>query len=82
MLNCNYFLTHQFKHCFGAQKNHIIETVLFSTHNICFGIEIKKVFFQLHSIILSPDRVFQNETHGHQFGFVSANKKNVTIFFI
>ena len=23
--------------CFGAQKNRLIETVLLSTHNICFG---------------------------------------------
>ena len=26
----------------GAQKNHLIEIVLLSTHNICFGWEIKK----------------------------------------
>ena len=23
--------------CFGSQKNRLIETVLLSTHNICFG---------------------------------------------
>ena len=28
-----------------AQKNHLIETVLLSTHNICFGCEIRKVVF-------------------------------------
>ena len=28
----------------GAQKNHLIETVLLSTHNICFGSEIRKIF--------------------------------------
>ena len=29
--------------CFGAQKNRLIETVLLSTHNICFGCgEMKK----------------------------------------
>ena len=27
----------------GAQKNHLIETVLLSTHNICFGWEIRKI---------------------------------------
>ena len=32
--------------CFGAQKNRLIETVLLSTHNICFGLEIKKIIFQ------------------------------------
>ena len=30
----------------GAQKNRLIETVLLSTHNICFGLEIKKIIFQ------------------------------------
>ena len=29
----------------GAQKNCLIETVLLSTHNICFGWEIRKLFF-------------------------------------
>ena len=29
----------------GAQKNRLIETVLFSTHNICFGLEIRKLIF-------------------------------------
>ena len=28
-----------------AQKNRLIETVLLSTHNICFGSEIRKLFF-------------------------------------
>ena len=27
------------------QKNHLIETALLSTHNICFGLEIRKLFF-------------------------------------
>ena len=29
----------------GARKNHLIETVLLSTHNICFGWEMRKLFF-------------------------------------
>ena len=29
----------------GAQKNRLIETVLLSTHNICFGREIRKLNF-------------------------------------
>ena len=33
----------------GAQKNHLIETVLLSTHNICFGREIRNFFFGTHS---------------------------------
>ena len=30
------FLTINLSICFGAQKNRLIETVLLSTHNICF----------------------------------------------
>ena len=45
----SYFLMHQFKHVFlhGAQKNRLIETrqFFFSTHNMCFGLEIRKIFF-------------------------------------
>ena len=33
----------------GAQKNSLIETVLLSTHNICFGWEIRKQFPVTHS---------------------------------
>ena len=29
----------------SAQKNRLIETVLLSTHNICFGREIRKIVF-------------------------------------
>ena len=29
----------------GAQKNRLIETVLLSTLNICFGLKIRKLFF-------------------------------------
>ena len=29
-----------------AQKNHLIETILLSTQNICFGREIRKLFFR------------------------------------
>ena len=34
-LNCDYFLIHPFKHVFSVRKR--TETVLLSTHNICFG---------------------------------------------
>ena len=41
--NCDYFLTHQFSHkVLGTQKN---ETVLLSSHNICFCWEIRKLIF-------------------------------------
>ena len=29
----------------GVPENHLIETVLLSIHNICFGFEIKKIIF-------------------------------------
>ena len=32
-----------------AQKNRLNETVLLSTHNICFSWEIRKIIFQTHS---------------------------------
>ena len=37
--------------CFGAQKNRLIETVLLSTHNICFGWVILKTFSSTHSYL-------------------------------
>ena len=42
---CQYFLTHHFKHMFWV----LIETVLLSTHNICLGGKIRKLFFVTHS---------------------------------
>ena len=35
--NCKYFLPIILAYALGAQKNRLIETVLLSTHNICFG---------------------------------------------
>ena len=35
--NYEYFLIHQFKHLFGCSNNSLIETILLSTNNICFG---------------------------------------------
>ena len=37
--NCDYFPSRQFKHAFWMLKslNRLIETVLLSTHNICFS---------------------------------------------
>ena len=32
--------------CLGAQKNRLIETVLLSTHNICFGLEMRKLILR------------------------------------
>ena len=57
--NCEYFLIHPFKHMFWVLKRTVslrrffwvpttyvlVETVLLSTHNICFGWEIRKLIF-------------------------------------
>ena len=39
------FLSISLNMCFGAQKNHLIEMVLLSTHNICLGSEIRQKNF-------------------------------------
>ena len=38
--------------CLAAQKNCLIEMTLLSAHNICFGLETRKlwVFFLLHTL--------------------------------
>ena len=36
----------------GTQKNCLIETVLLSTHNICFGWEIRKLNFRYVTKVL------------------------------
>ena len=35
----------------GTKKNHLLEMVLWSTHNICFGYEIKKKLLSTHSYL-------------------------------
>ena len=42
----------------GAQKNRFIETVLLSTHNICFGWEIRKLVVKQHSDAEAGDRIY------------------------
>ena len=39
--------------CLGAQKNRLIEAVVLSTHNICFGLEIRNYFSVTHSELKS-----------------------------
>ena len=41
----NKFYPSTLKYVLGAQKNRLIETVLLSTHNICFGLRNKKIYF-------------------------------------
>ena len=40
----NIFLPISLNKCLGAQKKSLIETVLLSTHNICFGWELRILF--------------------------------------
>ena len=37
----------------GAQKKHLIEMILLSTHNICFGVEMRKLGFNYWYALLS-----------------------------
>ena len=46
---CEYFLTGTFE--VGAQKKCLIETVPFSTHNIHFGQEIRKLILITYSYL-------------------------------
>ena len=41
-----------------AQKNRLIETVLLSTHNICFGLEIRKFAHLSGLLSLTSTRTF------------------------
>ena len=34
----------------GTQRNYLIEKLLLSTHNICFGLEIRKLLFERSQI--------------------------------
>ena len=49
------FLPIDLTYVLGAQKNHLIEMVLLSTHNIWFGCENKKNNFSLRTLNQSPD---------------------------
>ena len=41
----------------GDQKNNLIETVLLSTHSICFGSEIRKLIIN-YTLIKGPGACF------------------------
>ena len=43
----------------GAQKNRLIETVLLSTHNICFGWELRKSVFR-YTLLTKVPEIFYN----------------------
>ena len=42
----------------GAQKNCLIEIVLLSTHNICFGWEIRKIIFSMQVVTTVNSEIF------------------------
>ena len=62
----------------GALKNCHKEMVLLSTHNICFGLEIKKIIFQcaLLSLILRPNEVNTKRIEEFQM-FISNNRAQI-----
>ena len=53
----NIFLPVILSICLGAQKNRLIETVLLSTHNICFNCDIRKLYFNIYPY-LDPCTMF------------------------
>ena len=57
----NIFLSINFKiESLGAQKNCLIETALLSTHYICFGWEIRNIFFISHPYQTGPSSAVGN----------------------
>ena len=46
--------------CLGAQKNHVIETLLLSTNTIMFSVKNKKKHFQLHAHPMGACKHFKN----------------------
>ena len=71
----NNVISISFNMCFfSAQKNRLIETVLLSTHNTCFGCDIRKIFF----LNLSSLRglVYRR----HMILFINPYKPNVTLW--
>ena len=52
----NIFLPISFNICLGAQKNHLIETVLLSTHNM-FWLRNKKISFRYALLTRVPDHI-------------------------
>ena len=59
MKTCNDFLPISSNIYLDAQKNHLIEMVLLSTHNICLGGEIRTVCF--YFILSSEINAYQKQ---------------------
>ena len=50
-INCEYFLIHQFYPFFGAQKHHLIETILFSTKTYVLVGKKEQDIWIMHSFL-------------------------------
>ena len=83
----NIFLHIILAYVLGAQKNRLIKTVLLSTQNICFGWEIRKLFFcytllskgLLFSCLFSADWFIYGESQGRNYvGSIGQTSKNIT----
>ena len=59
----------------GAQKNRLIETVLLSTHNLCFGWEIMKIYFQ-YELLSGGLSLFSDKFYFFQPLYESQNLKS------
>ena len=66
-----------------VQKNRLIETVLLSTHNICFGGEIGKLVFNytLLSCGLAVLTKYFPKINPWSFSFFSTEKRQLSLFF-
>ena len=52
-----YIVLHYVLSCVLSPKNRLIETVIMSTHNICFGWEIRKLHVYLEAWYYATNRV-------------------------
>ena len=69
----NTFLPISFSIHFGcSKKTRLIETVLLSTHNICFGSEIRKLFWCVFEMVLLST---------HKISFGSEIRKLIFLYF-
>ena len=61
----------------GAQKNRLIETVLWSTHNICFGWEIRKSIFWYALLIKGLTKpIIYSSINSSGMSFAAFSKKS------
>ena len=61
------FLPINLAYVLGAQKNFLIEMALLSTHNICFGWEIRKSIIKCSNLKYICSAVFRSDEHSQVF---------------